>query len=64
MKRRGFAFTEVTANGVSNPEVSGTAWLYTIQIAMKPERLGLREITAFAKAMADREGISVVAKAS
>jgi hypothetical protein len=63
-KRRGFAFAKATANGVSNPEVSGTAKHCTIQIAMKPERLGLREITAFAKATADREGISVVAKAS
>jgi hypothetical protein len=52
------------ANGVSNPEVSGTAKHRTFQIATKPERLGLREITAFAKATADREGISVVAKAS
>jgi len=42
------------ANGVSNPEVSGTAKHRTFQIATKPERLGLREM----------QGISVVAKAS
>jgi len=54
LKRREFAFADATANGVSNPEVSGTAKRCIIQIAMKPERLGLREM----------QGISVVAKAS
>jgi len=53
-KGRRFAFAEATANGVSNPEVSGTTGLYAIQTAMKPERLGLREM----------QGISVVAKVS